>query len=125
MLMYNDEMPNGTSSEAAAHAKGVVAFDAESGFWMTHSVPRYPPAPDDGYSYPTTGTRYGQTVLCVSLHFKQADLIGKHCMAIFRLKGSAALHVCCPERERQMQILLARPSGAPFERALGWVRRTL
>ena len=86
VLMYNDETPNGTSSESLAHAKGVVAFDGESGFWMTHSIPRFPPLPKDGYSYPSTGTRYGQTMLCVSLDFKQADLVGKHsAFTIFRL----------------------------------------
>ena len=84
LLMYNDEFPNGTSSATAAHAKGVVAFDGQSGFWLVHSVPRFPPAPDGGppgtkgnYSYPTTGLRYGQTMLCVSLPLHQADLIGE------------------------------------------------
>lgn len=84
LLMYNDEFPNGTSSETSAHAKGVVAFDGQSGFWLVHSVPRFPPAPGDGppgtkgnYSYPTTGLRYGQTMLCVSLPLDQADLIGE------------------------------------------------
>lgn len=85
LLMYNDEFPNGTSSEIAAHAKGVVAFDGQSGFWLVHSVPRFPPAPGGdrspetrtNYSYPATGLRYGQTMLCVSLPFNQADLIGE------------------------------------------------
>ncbi len=83
LLMYNDEFPNGTSSETAAHAKGVVAFDATSGFWLVHSVPRFPPAPDPpsasatNYSFPVTGLRYGQTMLCISLPFSQADLVGE------------------------------------------------
>ncbi|KAI9555628.1 hypothetical protein GHT06_018143 [Daphnia sinensis] len=85
LLMYNDEFPNGTSSEIAAHAKGVVAFDGQSGFWLVHSVPRFPPAPGGdrspetrtNYSYPASGLRYGQTMLCVSLPFNQADLIGE------------------------------------------------
>lgn len=77
LLMYNDEWPNGTSSQTAAHAKGVVAFDGRSGFWLVHSVPRFPPAPGVNYSFPITGLRYGQTMLCFSLPFNQADLIGK------------------------------------------------
>ena len=81
VLMYNDEWPNGTSSETAAHAKGVVAFDVAtsgSGFWLIHSVPRFPPspAPDSSYSFPPTGERYGQTMLCISLPSSQADIIG-------------------------------------------------
>jgi deoxyribonuclease-2 len=77
VLMYNDEWPNGTSSETAAHAKGVVAFDNISGFWLSHSVPRFPPAPGSSYSFPPTGIKYGQTMLCVSLPFSQADLVGR------------------------------------------------
>lgn len=77
VLMYNDEWPNGTSSETAAHAKGVVAFDNVSGFWLSHSVPRFPPAPGSSYSFPPTGIKYGQTMLCVSLPFSQADLVGE------------------------------------------------
>jgi len=78
LLMYNDEFPNGTTSESAAHAKGVVAFDGHSGFWMLHSVPHFPPSPDaqSDYSFPTTGLKYGQAMFCVSLPFAQADLIG-------------------------------------------------
>lgn len=76
--MYNDEFPNGTSSETAAHAKGVIVFDGVSGFWLVHSVPRFPPSPDEGnYTFPTTGLRYGQTMLCLSLPFNQADIIGE------------------------------------------------
>ena len=78
--MYNDEFPNGTSSETAAHAKGVVAFDGTgTGFWLVHSVPRFPPTPGPNitYSFPATGFRYGQTMLCISLALSQADLIGE------------------------------------------------
>jgi len=77
--MYNDEFPNGTTTETAAHAKGVVAFDGYSGFWMLHSVPHFPPAPDGeaDYYFPSTGLKYGQTMICVSLPFNQANLIGE------------------------------------------------
>ena len=87
--MYNDELPNGTtSSETHAHAKGVVAFDAPlaaTGFWILHSVPHYPPDPasSGGYSYPVTGVTYGQTMLCVSLPTQQADLVGRKLLFSF------------------------------------------
>lgn len=103
LLMYNDEFPNGTSSETAAHAKGVVAFDATSGFWLVHSVPRFPPAPGPpsasatNYSFPVTGLRYGQTMLCISLSFSQADLVGE-CLKLGR------------ERERDRESVLLRRS---------------
>jgi Deoxyribonuclease II len=78
LLMYNDELPNGTTSQSAAHAKGVVAFDRSAGFWMLHSVPRYPPDSGATYSYPVTGFKYGQTVLCLTLPFSSANEIGNH-----------------------------------------------
>lgn len=82
--MYNDEFPNGTSSETAAHAKGVVAFNTiddgtvGGGFWMAHSIPRFPPASAPGaqFSFPPTGLKYGQTVLCLSMPVQQANSIG-------------------------------------------------
>lgn len=83
ILMYNDELPNGTTSgEIHAHAKGVVSFvggGAQAGFWLIHSVPKFPPSPADpaGYSFPNTGTVYGQTFICVTLPLAQADLIGE------------------------------------------------
>ena len=78
LLMYNDELPNGTTSQSAAHAKGVVAFDRSAGFWMLHSVPRYPPDSGATYSYPVTGFKYGQTLLCLTLPFSSANEIGNH-----------------------------------------------
>ncbi|KAF2346668.1 Deoxyribonuclease II, partial [Trinorchestia longiramus] len=44
-IFYNDEFPNGTTSEAHGHTKGVVMMTEKGGFWLVHSVPRYPPAP--------------------------------------------------------------------------------
>lgn len=58
------------------HTKGVIAFDGESGFWMVHSVPRYPPMVADGYGYPPTGHRYGQMYLCITLNASTVDDIG-------------------------------------------------
>ena len=65
--MYNDEDPNGTDDSDRAHSKGVVSYDSSSGFWLVHSVPKYPPYPNSSYSYPSSGTTYGQSMLCMSL----------------------------------------------------------
>ena len=37
--------------------KGVIVFNTRSGFWLVHSVPKYPPALEDSdsYDYPHTG----------------------------------------------------------------------
>ncbi|XP_073946580.1 uncharacterized protein [Choristoneura fumiferana] len=55
------------------HTKGVILGDKFTSLWLVHSVPRFPPIPDvhgmnvSGYDYPTTGMKYGQSFLCVSV----------------------------------------------------------
>ena len=78
-MFYNDEHPNGKTSFTLGHTKGVIAFDEKSGFWLVHSVPKYPPALEDNdtYDYPHTGQMYGQSFLCISLQTKSsAEQIG-------------------------------------------------
>ena len=75
-IFYNDEHPDGHVSFTGGHTKGVVGFEKDEGFWMIHSVPKYPP--EAGYGYPKTGHRYGQTFLCISFKTEQtADDIGQ------------------------------------------------
>mmetsp|Transcript_113489 Transcript_113489/g.260364 ORF Transcript_113489/g.260364 Transcript_113489/m.260364 type:complete len:332 (+) Transcript_113489:84-1079(+) len=64
--MYNDEKPTGEKTSSYAHAKGVVVFDGKTGFWLIHSVPKWPPAAAKGYGSPESST-YGQSVRCVTL----------------------------------------------------------
>lgn len=58
------------------HTKGVVVADEHSGFWLIHSVPRYPDY-SSSYSYPFSGRTYGQSFLCISVNSTQIDKIGK------------------------------------------------
>jgi len=74
--MYNDESPDGKVSDSRAHMKGVIAFDGKSGFWLVHSVPKYPNFVASGYSYPESGTKYGQSFLCITLGTYSFDTIG-------------------------------------------------
>lgn len=76
-IMYNDEFPNGTKSMTKGHTKGVVLMTVNGGFWLVHSVPMYPPPPEDGYSYPSSAHRYGQTMLCISLPPDQSHNLGR------------------------------------------------
>ena len=46
---------------------GALAFDHTSGFWIVSSVPRFPTPVKDGYKYKDEQTKYGQTILCVSV----------------------------------------------------------
>ena len=64
---YNDMHPDGTTESVKGHTKGVVAFDAEKGFWMVHSVPGFPPPPYESYSYPDGGKALGQSLLCMTV----------------------------------------------------------
>ena len=46
----------------------MVGSESSGSVWLIHSVPHYPPFPNETYGYPHTGQRYGQTAMCVSLH---------------------------------------------------------
>lgn len=82
-VMYNDEPASNTAANsnyydfAHGHTKGVLAFDDASGFWLMQSVPGFPPAQKDGYSYPDSGRLNGQSMLCVSLPTSSFENIGK------------------------------------------------
>lgn len=61
------------------HTKGVVMGDSESGLWLIHSVPHYPPeAKSNVYLYPKSGVIYGQSFLCISVDPKGLEIIGKN-----------------------------------------------
>ena len=75
-LLYNDEHPDGNTSFTAGHTKGVVALGDRRGFWLVHSVPKFPPEAGK-YGYPRTGHMYGQTFLCITLETAaNADALG-------------------------------------------------
>ena len=62
---------------------GVLALSESGGFWLVHSVPKYPPSLENNnvYDYPHTGQMYGQTFLCISLNTStSADQIGLQMM---------------------------------------------
>ncbi len=97
-VFYDDEVPNSDDSDCtnsnatncdsrfgaplvSAHAKGVLGFGASGGFWLVHSVPKAFPAPANGkkvtsFSYPSSGLRYGQSFLCLSLPLAAVDEVG-------------------------------------------------
>jgi len=72
-VMYNDEQPGGKSSTTKGHAKGVAMFDQTSGFWLLHSVPKFPAA--NRYSFPSTGRVFGQVLMCVSFPYARLGAI--------------------------------------------------
>ncbi|KAK6052520.1 deoxyribonuclease II [Cooperia oncophora] len=76
MFAYNDDSPIGKAKSYRGHSKGVVVFDDETGFWMIHSVPNFPPL--GSYSYPESGMKFGQIFLCLSLSTEFLEDIGDH-----------------------------------------------
>ncbi|XP_053695652.1 plancitoxin-1 [Sabethes cyaneus] len=76
-LLYNDEPPENKTDGLRGHTKGVVATDGQSGFWLVHSVPKYPPSLGEKYHYPSTGKLYGQSFLCISVEADQMESIGQ------------------------------------------------
>ncbi|XP_049806223.1 plancitoxin-1 isoform X1 [Schistocerca nitens] len=78
-LIYNDEPVNGTSSLDLGHTKGVVVANMDGGFWLVHSVPKFPhvPCTSQMYGYPATGLHYGQSFFCISMAAKSLDIVGE------------------------------------------------
>ncbi|XP_055377891.1 deoxyribonuclease-2-beta [Condylostylus longicornis] len=74
-LFYNDENPNGTVNFIEGHTKGVLAANNQSGFWLIHSVPKYPNITK--YEYPKNGLHYGQSFLCITLPPNQINIVGE------------------------------------------------
>jgi len=78
-VIYNDEpVPDSADTvtvdaTGGAHAKGVLAFDGDSGFWLVHSVPKFPDLNAPSFEFPDSGTIYGQTFLCLSLNADGVD----------------------------------------------------
>ncbi|KAH0795669.1 Deoxyribonuclease II family protein [Histomonas meleagridis] len=75
-VLISDQPPSGKSvSGSRAHMKGVFLFDSSNGIYLLHSVPKFPPEPSSGYSFPASGTTYGQSFLCLTLSHSDMDKI--------------------------------------------------
>jgi deoxyribonuclease-2 len=92
VMFYNDQPPPASAAAAAAsafpnnqsagvsygHSKGVVGWEAESGFWLVHSFPEFPSALADGYKGVDESQQiYGQSVMCVSTDATGLDVVGE------------------------------------------------
>jgi len=72
---WNDEPPKGATNDDA-HAKGVLASNGKTGFWLLHSVPAFPDLSLSKYDW-NASTIYGQSMLCISLSATQVDNIAE------------------------------------------------
>lgn len=77
--MWNDHPPGDKDAVggAHAHAKGVLGYDGNSGFWVLHSVPLFP-MPVDGPThspYEQASNKYGQSFLCITFAASSLETI--------------------------------------------------
>ncbi|KAG8519504.1 Deoxyribonuclease-2-beta, partial [Galemys pyrenaicus] len=75
-LIYNDGVPKSVNySRKYGHTKGFLLWNRVQGFWLIHSIPGFPPIPEEGYDYPPTGRRYGQNGFCTTFKYNQYEKI--------------------------------------------------
>jgi len=82
MGMYNDELGGTSVSGSYAHAKGILATDGNQGFWLVHSMPKWPAAATGRVSGPGPfdSKTYAQSLSCISVSAKTADTIASNLM---------------------------------------------
>lgn len=71
-MAWNDQLPNGTTSSAKAHSKGVLALNqnSDTGFYFGHSIPLFPNFVEN-IVIPVIGSGqkvYAQHAFCISLN---------------------------------------------------------
>ena len=83
-VAWNDELPASllrqalnASSATSGHTKGVMGADADGGFWLTHSLPKFPDLSAPTFSWGGASKVYGQSFLCVSLDAAGLDEAAK------------------------------------------------
>lgn len=72
-------------SSSAAHAKGIFFLNAKSGFYLSHSVPRFLDLKQKSFQYPDSGRENGQVLICISLAAKDSTSIlniGQHLLLL-------------------------------------------
>lgn len=76
-MLISDQPAHRTTnpSDSYAHKKGVLIFDNDNGIYIEHSIPRYPNDPNvtSEYGFPSTGTIYGQSMLCTTLDHEKIE----------------------------------------------------
>lgn len=81
MAFYNDDPPATNPSSSYAHAKGVLATDSSTGFWLVHSMPNWPFSPRGKDGGPNPGIlsddTYGQSFRCVSVTMSTINTIAE------------------------------------------------
>jgi len=91
-VLWNDEHPDGTRLNetdnnrtkfpgGGGHTKGVLALDTNGGYYMLHSVPKFPDLRFTTFTW-NASIVYGQTFLCLSLDRPTANSMATHLQSI-------------------------------------------
>jgi len=107
-FMYNDESPDGKTHESYGHTKGEVCYNRNSGFWLVHSTPRWPPLSSNDYQYPPSEKEFGQSFLCMNFETNSFnDIAGQFLLNkpyLYDYNFPTSLHELTP----QMQSFINR-----------------
>ena len=71
-IMYNAFSPGGSVRQTKSSAKGVLAMDKDTGFWLIHSVPNFPQFTFKKYEWPDSAKLSGQSALCISFNTSES-----------------------------------------------------
>ncbi|MEQ2217980.1 hypothetical protein XENOCAPTIV_027364 [Xenoophorus captivus] len=75
-VLYSDQPPSPFSASSSfGHSKGVVMLDRISGFWLSHSTPKFPTYRKREF-WPNSGNANAQIFLCVTFPYQQFKTIG-------------------------------------------------
>jgi deoxyribonuclease-2 len=76
-VLFNNQPPDGNdASSSYANSRGVFLFDHDGGLFITHSAGHFPPNPSyDGYSFPESSEKYGQSFGCFSFPLASLDKV--------------------------------------------------
>ena len=112
-LQYNDDWPDDHKHGTGGHAKGFFGFDSDGGFWLIHSVPRFPNFVSEG-SYqglPEEEYKYGQSMLCISTGLDGLDTAARQLLIGYAWTYGSSLPGELGTTMPNMQLLASSDRG--------------
>jgi len=79
-VFFDDQSPDNVEHWDNAHMKGDLGFDSNGGFWLVHSVPRFPNYTQFDYFYPEEETKFGQSYMCLNLDLTTINTVASFMM---------------------------------------------